>query len=518
MIKNSTKASQTLKAGAITGLFAFLMLLVPCINLFLLSGHEEYARGFKKHVIKELKKKNIDISWSKYPQALELSSLCKQWDGHSAHTYAIVNNEPYAIPSTTCKKYEQARLIDRITHTIALMTLIFTLTLIILLLIMGFLARRSREYLFRFFKPGLYLSQISTILLTVANIACLMLYYYSSGTGAGPIAIIGVFAFVAIVLICYQSFKSVHLEPRYVWGKTATKTGQPRLWAYIESIARHLNTTPPDTIIVGIDPTFYVTEAPLIEYDGETEKSIEGKSLYLSLPYCTVLSKDELASIIGHEMGHFVGEDTIWSQKFFPIYQSTENMIDSLGSSFSMMPRIFSLAAFAPSYIFMKFFLRVFETAEKKMSRERELHADFLGMQVANKEAQATALVKTYRYHPVFGFMDNYLLDACMKAAIPSNIVSWFSETARDLPDLPEIKASLNTDISEHPTDTHPPLLDRLRAIGVTLDDVYDRSHVIPVEPAASLFDNAQKLEEELTAIEARKFLMILAHRAARRE
>jgi Zn-dependent protease with chaperone function len=166
---------------------------------------------------------------------------------------------------------------------------------------------------------------------------------------------------------------------------------------------------------------------------------------------------------------------------------------------------------FMPSYIVMKFFLNIFESAEKKISRERELHADTIGAGITSKESCAIALVKIYRYDMIFDLMERNLVQACIKAQIPSNIVSWFSHACKELVDTPELRASLNKEQIKHPTDTHPPLLDRLHALHVKLDNVYHEAHTIPSHPAASLFVDREALEEELTTIEAQKVIYQLA-------
>ncbi|MGA2182249.1 MAG: M48 family metalloprotease [Bryobacteraceae bacterium] len=35
--------------------------------------------------------------------------------------------------------------------------------------------------------------------------------------------------------------------------------------------------------------------------------------MYLSEPFCHILSVRELRAIIGHELGHFQGQDTVFS-------------------------------------------------------------------------------------------------------------------------------------------------------------------------------------------------------------
>lgn len=71
-------------------------------------------------------------------------------------------------------------------------------------------------------------------------------------------------------------------------------------------------------LVVGLTPTFFVTEADVHCIGG----TVTGRTMYLSVPLCRILTVEELSAVIAHELGHFRGEDTVCSA--FDSIRSTE--------------------------------------------------------------------------------------------------------------------------------------------------------------------------------------------------
>ena len=81
-------------------------------------------------------------------------------------------------------------------------------------------------------------------------------------------------------------------------------------------------------MVVGLDPNFFVTEARVRCLNG----TLSGRTLYCSLPLARILSRAEFDAVIGHELGHFRGQDTQFSQRFYPIYRGTADSLRALGN------------------------------------------------------------------------------------------------------------------------------------------------------------------------------------------
>jgi Zn-dependent protease with chaperone function len=126
----------------------------------------------------------------------------------------------------------------------------------------------------------------------------------------------------------------------------------------VNEVAQRLDALPPEHIIVGLDPNFFVTEAE-VQYPGGT---CNGRTLYCSLPLSRILRTEEFIGIIGHELGHFKGEDTKFSQQFFPIYRGTVNSIAALQHSGGQGSGVIALL---PAIALFSYFLECFSVAER---------------------------------------------------------------------------------------------------------------------------------------------------------
>jgi Zn-dependent protease with chaperone function len=91
-----------------------------------------------------------------------------------------------------------------------------------------------------------------------------------------------------------------------VVGLSIQEQQAPLLWERVRDVALDLNALPPEHIVVGLDPNFFVTESEVRCLDG----TCNGRTLYCSLPLSRILTINEFIGIIGHELGHFKGEDT----------------------------------------------------------------------------------------------------------------------------------------------------------------------------------------------------------------
>ncbi|QJR14075.1 M48 family metallopeptidase [Usitatibacter palustris] len=284
-----------------------------------------------------------------------------------------------------------------------------------------------------------------------------------------------------------------------VIGEAVHRKDQPLVWKFVDRLAERLKATPPKNIVVGLDPTFYVTSADVIVRPKGFPH--QQSTMYLSLPLMRILTLPELTAVIGHELGHFRGEDTKFSLGFYPVYAGTGRALAAL-ESHSFEGGWQSLALW-PGVAVLGFFYEAFAQAESAIGRDRELEADKCGASVANAEAIATSLLKVGAYAPAWGDVQQTIAESIQgKGMCPPNASLAFVQKALSGP-VPKVDDVAMEDAIAHPTDSHPPTIDRIRALKVDLTAI--RAKALVVDPAASsvkLFVGADQIEERLTEIE----------------
>jgi Zn-dependent protease with chaperone function len=247
--------------------------------------------------------------------------------------------------------------------------------------------------------------------------------------------------------------KKVPLEFNEPMARAVTPEEAPELWQAVRSAAERLQTTPPDRILLGLQLNFYVTELA-VRHDGGRA---EGKTLYLSFPLLKQLSVDEVTAIMGHELGHFIGEDTKMSREFYPL---------RLKARATMVAMAQSGWIGWPSFQFLNFFSWCFGGTEQAASRARELLADQKAAVLTSPQTAAHALVRFQVAMEAFQYG--------LKEAVKNQ-----AQNPLDVPLQGIVQEKLAPDAAfwtrlfekklPHPLDSHPSLHVRLEALGQTV-------------------------------------------------
>ena len=343
---------------------------------------------------------------------------------------------------------------------------------------MGKLALQSREQLLATFEKGRKLLptyMVVMVLLLFAAAIPLLSYEvlpilrhsrYSKGDMKIILLLVGVVLFLfysggkVLWDVWKASRKPMENEPIDVMGQALNRTQAPELWAFVDRVASKTGAGMPDTIVVGLNEGFFVTEHPVKLSSGTLVP--QGRVLYLPLPYMAFLNAAEVAAVIGHELGHFIGADTVYSQRFSPIYSATVKHIVAISGGEQYEESWLDILR-KPATLFGEMFLGSFHEAVRFWSRKRELAADAVGASVVNANAIASSPLRITALEPH------------VSEALEAH---WDQGQTVEGGVLGHVRQLVHTkgmtDPSEHlqnrqshPTDTHPELAVRLEALGL---------------------------------------------------
>lgn len=285
--------------------------------------------------------------------------------------------------------------------------------------------------------------------------------------------------------------------PIPVLGRTVDPSEAPGLWSFVLDVAAGQGAPMPDNIVLGMTEGFFVTSSRIRLAPGGRE--LAGRSLYLSAPLLPLLGRAEVAAIVAHELAHFTGEDTEYSQHVLPL------SVSLVRAAAALEPRHeHSRGAdmmFQPAALLAGHVLDTFERLVGAWSRQREFAADRASLRAGPARAAATALIRFGMAGEIVQGTLNALHErpdeagADVVGAVLARAESaGFSDPTRHLKDC-----------QPHPTDTHPPTRQRIEALGVPIDDGLLAGASRPVRPeetafAASLFTDWPGLRRALGA------------------
>lgn len=403
-----------------------------------------------------------------------------------------------------CQEYQEIALL----RELSLYAGIIPLSLIFIYFLASKLVGKNRRRIAFIFKPLVLLSIIvvSGMVALQGGILVYAIYiaesYWLGVVHTGIIALIAIGAFLGCLRLIGASFSLLKKENTRIFGKTLSKNEAPEFFNFIDKIAEKLGAKAPNQVVVGLEPSFYVTSSNVTAIDGEQNNTYKGETLYVSAPLMRLMTKDELAAVIGHELAHFRGDDTTYSLKFAPIYRGLETALSSVNTSeegdVSDLTKLPALAV-------LSFMHEIFSNNEAAISRDREFIADQAGADISSGTDLMLALAKLSLYSSIWPRTRKTNLERLQNGKIAKNLSQVFIDTAKydvEHEKLDEIVDAILQDSIEHPTDTHPPVIKRMEALSVGKEEITKENLLVPKVSASSLFANLEQLEEELSILE----------------
>ena len=307
---------------------------------------------------------------------------------------------------------------------------------------------------------------LAVICLALSEVTWLMSHF--GGAGGFKLAAVILVAVGAILWMLLKSLTSIRRcfalfqpDDTEIYGVNVTVANNPALWQWIRDVTRRAELTVPDNIVVGFFDGFFVTANTVQIEEG---KRLTGNTLYLPLTYMALLDDAEAAAVIGHELGHFTGEDTQYSLRFVPLYAGMQNSLEQMANSsqgFSWLDRI----VLRPSLDMGLWFLQTFHEAVSDWARIREYAADNMGAKVSSPAAFASALLRI----SVLDVPVSRFLGELLHGRVTST--NWLVDLLVALQKIGPfaLQNSLDNEIA-HPMDSHPTTRERIAALTVPLD------------------------------------------------
>ncbi|HEY6877891.1 MAG TPA: M48 family metallopeptidase [Polyangiales bacterium] len=277
-----------------------------------------------------------------------------------------------------------------------------------------------------------------------------------------------------------------------VEGELIAEAEAPEFWRRIRALCAELDTAPPEHVVAGIDDNFFVTEGVLRIGD----KTLHGRSLYVSLSLLRILQRGEAEAVLAHEMAHFQGGDTAHGKRLAPLMARFTHYLHALHEG----------VVTRPIFHFMAGFYSLISLSLGRSNREREFAADATAAKLTSADDIGRSLIKIGAYASYRGRVEKDLFENDRQHAeigIAQRVAAGFAGYAT----TEAVHFDLHEAITPHPFDSHPRLDERLRNVGAKLQrEQYGEVLLAPAGSSwADTISRANDIERRLwTAYEQR--------------
>jgi hypothetical protein len=197
--------------------------------------------------------------------------------------------------------------------------------------------------------------------------------------------------------------------------------------------------------------------------------------LYVSLPLLRKLETSEADAVLAHELAHLSGGDTANSAKLGPAVQHYDQYCDAMRNS----------GATIVVWPLLALYRVMFELALARSRREREFRADGIAAKLVSPQAIGKSLVKVAAYSIYRNKVERDLFEHKAEHTGALGIASAIDRGLGAYVQSPAFMEQISTVHVPHPFDSHPPLDERMKAVGATLS-APDYSAIAGEIPASS--------------------------------
>jgi Zn-dependent protease with chaperone function len=336
---------------------------------------------------------------------------------------------------------------------------------------------------------GVYYLSLPLVVLLVAA-AGYGLWLGFAAIGRIPIKLV----LVAVVMVAVSLWAVV----KSVWASLARGKGEdpglrldvaehPRFNAALEEAARRVGTRRVDTVFVtpGTDAAVYEQGGLVRQMTGRTERC-----LIVGVGLLDGMTQGQLKSVLAHEYGHFVNEDTAGGGFSLAVRRSVMQMGAALAAGGAA-------TWYNPAWLFVTGFYRLFLRVSQGASRLQEILADRWAALAYGGKTFAAGLTHVVTRSIRFDkHADATLREVLDNELALRNLYQYAPVKPVEEQDVAdEVAQALNAEPS--PYDSHPRPADRIAWVG----DVAG-AHGVAVDdgaPAWAFFEDREALERRLT-------------------
>lgn len=304
----------------------------------------------------------------------------------------------------------------------------------------------------------------SYVVILALAISCAYLPYLAYTSMESAPAQLGLLAIGGVVVAATMLWSLVPRRDKFeAPGLLLEPSAHPRLFEELHGIASALNEPlPQEVYLLGQVNAFVADRGGVL---GIGSRRVMG----IGLPLLSILTIPEIRAVLAHEFGHYYSGDTRmgpWVYKTQSAMIRTFKNMGSLGEvgRIAALQLMNLVAAFLLKWYFI-FFLRVINF----VSRKKEYRADELACIVAGAEPLANGLRKIHGTGMAWGSYWNSEVAPVLELGYIPPIADGFARFVSAPQIAAQVEEGIEREIAEgkaKPYDTHPPLGDRIAAIG----------------------------------------------------
>ena len=234
----------------------------------------------------------------------------------------------------------------------------------------------------------------------------------------------------------------------------------PELFALLDRVRHALKSPWVNQVLITQDFNAAMVQKPRLGVFGWPENY-----LLLGLPLLQALSPEEVTAVVAHEYGHLAGAHGTWAGWIYRTRQTWAKLggADSRGWTAGLFQR------------FLKWYGPWFSARTFVFARHNEYHADRCSADVAGARHTASALtrvsVEGHRFARYWHGLHRLSRVQERPGQLPfSGLASYFTQPGLTRDHRLALNVALGEDTDVH--DTHPCLLDRLKALGEPMPDL----------------------------------------------